>query len=62
MSLGTACILKLPEVELLIGCEGVTAYQVLTNSECWQKMIRSELAGANVRQREGNSPDHRLRP
>ena len=26
----------LPEVERLIGCEGFTAYQVQTNSECRQ--------------------------
>jgi len=25
-------------------------------------MLGSELAGANVRQREGKSPDHQLRP
>ena len=25
-----------PEVERPIGCEGFTAYQVLTNSECWR--------------------------
>ena len=25
----------MPEVKLLIGCGGFTAYQILTNSECW---------------------------
>ena len=37
------------EVELPIGCEGFTAYQILTNSECRGAISRSEPAGANVR-------------
>ena len=35
MSLGTALGLSVIEVELLIGCGGFTAYQLLTNSECY---------------------------
>ena len=49
------------EVERLIGCEGFTAYQVLTNSECHVLQQRSEGAGAKVRVRERNNSDHRLR-
>ena len=50
------------EVERLIGCEGFTAYQVLTNSECRGNQSGSEGAGAKVRVRERNNSDHRLRP
>ena len=50
------------EVERLIGCEGFTAYQVLTNSECHRTIAGSEGAGAKVRVRERNNSDHRLRP
>ena len=50
------------EVERLIGCEGFTAYQVLTNSECRATFPGSEGAGAKVRVRERNNSDHRLRP
>jgi hypothetical protein len=35
MFLGTAWGLSVIEVELLIGCGGFTAYQLLTNSECY---------------------------
>ena len=35
MFLGTASRLSVIEVELLIGCGGFTAYQLLTNSECY---------------------------
>ena len=49
------------EVERPIGCEGFTAYQVLTNSECHGKIPGSEGAGAKVRVRERNNSDHRLR-
>ena len=35
MFLGTALGLRVIEVELLIGCGGFTAYQLLTNSECY---------------------------
>ena len=34
MHLGAASVMSLIEVELLIGLEGFTAYQPLTNSEC----------------------------
>ena len=57
-SLGTCTA----EVERLIGCEGFTAYQVLTNSECRGTNPGSEGAGAKVRVRERNNSDHRLRP
>ena len=50
------------EVERLIGCEGFTAYQVLTNSECHGMIPGSEGAGAKVRVRKRNNSDHRLRP
>ena len=50
------------EVERLIGCEGFTAYQVLTNSECHGTLPGSEGAGAKVRVRKRNNSDHRLRP
>ena len=50
------------EVERLIGCEGFTAYQVLTNSECRGTNPGSEGAGAKVRVRERNNSDHRPRP
>ena len=50
------------EVERLIGCEGFTAYQVLTNSECHGKLPGSEGAGAKVRVRERNNSDHLPRP
>ena len=35
MSLGAASRLSVIEVELLIGLGGFTAYQILTNSECY---------------------------
>ena len=44
-SLGRSAV----EVERLIGCEGFTAYQVLTNSECHGVIPGSEGAGAKVR-------------
>ena len=50
------------EVERLIGCEGFTAYQVLTNSECVALLGGSEGAGAKVRVLEEKNPDHLLRP
>ena len=34
MHLGAALGSSIPEVELLIGHEGFTAYQIQTNSEC----------------------------
>ena len=52
----------LREVERLIGCEGFTACQVLTNSECLEMIPGSEGAGAKVHVREENNPDRQLRP
>ena len=49
------------EVELLIGCEGFTAYQLQTNSECCKMLTRSEGMGAKVHVRKGKNPDHQLR-
>ena len=49
------------EVELLIGLGGFTAYQTLTNSECYIMFLRSEGMGAKVHVREGKNPDHQLR-
>ena len=62
MHLGAALLESLTEVERLIGCEGFTAYQVRTNSECCQMFNRSEGMGAKVRAREEKNPDCRLRP
>ena len=50
------------EVERLIRCEGFTAYQVLTNSECRGMIPGSEGVGAKVHVRKRNNSDHRLRP
>ena len=50
------------EVERLIRCEGFTAYQVLTNSECRGRIPGSEGVGAKVHVRKRNNSDHRLRP
>ena len=36
MPLGAASLYSVIEVELLIGLGGFTAYQTLTNSECYQ--------------------------
>ena len=52
---------RMLEVELLVGREGFTAYQIRINSECWNTKSWSEPAGAKVRGREGKNPDHRLR-
>ena len=49
------------EVERLIGCEGFTAYQVLTNSECHGTLPGSEGAGAKVHVLKENNPDQQLR-
>ena len=58
MFLGTASDYRsVLEVELLIGLGGFTAYQTLTNSECYQMFTGSEATGAKVRGREGNNPE-----
>ena len=49
------------EVELPIGCGGVTSYQIQTNSECDKKFTGSEGSGAKVRVREGKNPELLLR-
>ena len=61
MHLGAALVKSFIEVELLIGCGGFTAYQFLTNSECYDMLLGSEAMGAKVRGREGNNPDYQLR-
>ncbi len=61
MHFGAALCNSVIEVELLIGLEGFTAYQPLTNSECYDMFHRSEASGAKVRRREGKNPDHLLR-
>lgn len=61
MHLGAASVISVIEVELLIGLEGFTAYQPLTNSECYNMFTGSEGMGAKVHVREGKNPDHQLR-
>jgi hypothetical protein len=61
MFLGTAWRLILIEVELPIGLGGVTSYQILMNSECYQIILCSEGMGAKVHVREGKNPDLQLR-
>ena len=61
MHLGAALDYSVIEVELLIGLGGFTAYQTLTNSECYDIFSSSEGMGAKVHVREGKNPDHQLR-
>ena len=61
MHLGAASWFSVVEVELLIRLEGFTAYQPLTNSECYDMILGSEGMGAKVHAREGKNPDHQLR-
>ena len=49
------------EVELPIRPGTFTGYRILTNSEYYGMITRSEPAGAKVRGQEGNNPDHQLR-
>ena len=49
------------EVELPIGLGGVTSYQILSNSECYDMFLGSEGRGAKVTVRDGKNPDHLLR-
>ena len=44
MHLGAASMISLLEVELLIGCEAFTGYQVQTNSECTLSKIHGVRA------------------
>ena len=61
MLLGAALSISVIEVELLIGLGGFTAYQTLTNSECYDMFFSSEGVGAKVHVREGKNPDYQLR-
>ncbi len=61
MLLGAALFYSVIEVELLIGLGGFTAYQTLTNSECYDMFYSSEGVGAKVHVREGKNPDYQLR-
>ena len=61
MLLGAALFNSVIEVELLIGLGGFTAYQTLTNSECYDMFFSSEGVGAKVHVREGKNPDYQLR-
>ncbi len=61
MLLGAALSKSVIEVELLIGLGGFTAYQTLTNSECYDMFLSSEGVGAKVHVREGKNPDYQLR-
>ena len=61
MHLGAASSISVIEVELLIRLEGFTAYQPLTNSECYDMMLGSEPMGAKVHGQKGKNPDHQLR-
>ena len=61
MLLGAALYNSVIEVELLIGLGGFTAYQTLTNSECYDMFYSSEGMGAKVHVREGKNPDYQLR-
>ena len=54
-------MLSVIEVELLIGLGGFTAYQTLTNSECYDMFLSSEGMGAKVHVREGKNRDYQLR-
>ena len=61
MLLGAASSISVIEVELLIGLGGFTAYQILTNSECYDMFLGSEAVGAKVHCQKGNNPDYQLR-
>ena len=61
MHLGAALEYSVIEVELLVGCGGFIAYQILSNSECYDMFSSSEALGAKVQCREGKNPDHQLR-
>ena len=61
MPLGAASSINVIEVELLIGLGGFTAYQTLTNSECYDMFLGSEALGAKVQRQKGKNPDYQLR-
>lgn len=45
----------------LNGLGAIPGYQPQSNSECQEVKCGSQTAGDNVRSREGNNPDHRIR-
>ncbi len=49
------------EVERWIGSGPSAGYQPDSNCECQDMLHVSETAGAKLRRRKGNSPDHQLR-
>jgi hypothetical protein len=54
MHLGAASGKRVIEVELLIGCEGFAAYQIQTNSECYDLYLgvsRRVLRSVDERER-----------
>ena len=61
MHLGAAWSESFIEVELLIGCGGFTAYQLLTNPECYKMLLSSEGMGAKYPGREVKNPDAQVR-
>jgi hypothetical protein len=62
MPLGAASDNYTIEVELLKGDVGLPAYTPLPNSECYSDYSGSESARDNLRGRDGNNLDRRLRP
>ena len=61
MPLGAASSNYATGVELLKGDVGLPAYTPLSNSEYCCDYLGSESARDNLRGREGNNPDRRLR-
>ena len=61
MPLGAAWSNYTIGVELLKGDVGLPAYTLLSNSEYPRAYLGSESARDNLRGREGNNPDRRLR-
>ena len=61
MPLGAASGNYFMGVELLNGNEGLPGYSSQSNSEYPRDYLRSESARDNLRGREGNNPDRRLR-
>lgn len=61
MALGSALLEECYGGRALDGLGLFTGYQTQPNSECRNRMSRSETTGDKVRGREGNSPDCQLR-
>ena len=55
MFLGTASVYVVIEVELPIGLGGFTAYQTLTNSECYNKYLGVRLWALRSRAKRGTT-------